>query len=89
MQTVMETYCEISSIFPNNDLPKSTTQRITDAITVIGNIREEKRNGTSGEPTAAQTLNTGTLVGSSVTFLHPVGKPQLPPYYIPGNGGLG
>lgn len=80
MQAATETY-----IFPNNDLPKSSTQRISDTITVTGTVKEEKRNGTSG-----QTLNTGTSVGSPVTLHHPVGKQQYsPPFYIPGNGRSG
>lgn len=59
--------------------------RESDTITVTGTVKEEKRNGTSG-----QTLNTGTSVGSPVTLHHPVGKQQYsPPFYIPGNGRSG
>lgn len=47
MQTMMEIDCEISRIVPNNDLLKPTTWRITNAITLIGNMREERRNGTN------------------------------------------
>lgn len=50
--------------------------RESDTITVTGTVKEEKRNGTSG-----QTLNTGTSVGSPVTLHHPVGKQQYSPHF--------
>lgn len=59
IQSVTETYFETGGTFPNNELLK--LNRFTNTVTAIGNTKEERRNGSSREPTFNQALKKGHL----------------------------